>query len=97
MRDLEINIGYVGGDIIALCEDIDASYSFIAVPNGDHYDTRMMSSMSGLVVSTSYAIESGARQMVMGALVNYWAAMEKVADQEQAKLNALRQTSKHLN
>jgi hypothetical protein len=78
MRDLEINIGYVGNDIIALCEDHDASYSFIATRGNKVYTTRLSSSASNLTSSTSYPLNSGARQMVMGALVNYWSAVEQM-------------------
>jgi len=99
MRDLEINIGWVGNDIIALCEDHDASYSFHATPGKKVYTTRMSSSLSNLISTSAYPLNSGARQMVMGAMVNYWAAMEKMKGQHEAKLRAENdaETNKGLN
>jgi len=97
MRDLEINVGWVGNDNIALCEDHDASYSFHASRGKKVYTTRISSSMSNLVTTTSYPLNSGARQMVMGALVNYWAAIEQIKEQQAAQHKAENESNPALN
>jgi hypothetical protein len=69
MSDIEISIGHIGDDVVALCYDEEASYAFYAefIPEKTIYVTRMSSS-HGLVTTGRFNTSINARQMVMVAM-----------------------------
>lgn len=85
MKDLEINIGYIADDIVALCEDIDHDYAFYAERKEDGYYTRMASTY-GLISNMTFSLKSGHRQMVMTAMINHLNIIEAESKKQSAKI-----------
>lgn len=81
LKDLEIKFAYVGEDIIAIIDDPDETYGFMAVRTEKGYDARMHSSYQGVITAQKYPVDHGHRQMVMDALANHWDAMEQQYEQ----------------
>jgi hypothetical protein len=81
MSDIEINLGFIDGDIIALCDDADAHYAFHATLKEDGYFTRMASS-HGLVSNVWFTADMGERQMVMSAMAQHLDLLEKMQSGE---------------
>jgi hypothetical protein len=85
MSDLEINVGYVGQDVIALCKDIEGSYAIHIVPrqvdSGKvEYLTRVQSS-DGIITTGLVQNKVSDRHMIMLALAAHIEARAKrIAD-----------------
>ena len=89
MSDIEINIGYIGDDIIALCDDHESSYAFHAEFSAERnlYLTRMSSS-HGLITTGRFHDVVNARQMVMIAMSKHMdvlAKKERHAQQDEVR------------
>ena len=83
MSDIEINIGYIGKDIVALCDDTEASYAFHAEFQQEtgNYLTRLSSS-HGLITTGRFNNTVNARQMVMIAMSKH---LDVVTQREQRR------------
>lgn len=80
MNDLEINIGLIENDVVALCEDLDYKYAFYAEKGKDKFRARMAST-SGIVTSTDHKLTVDHRSMVMIALMAHMEALDNLAEQ----------------
>ena len=76
MSDLDISIGFLDDDIIALANDIDDAYSFIAIKGETGYTTQMKSENYGLVTHQSYALNFGSREMILSHLAYHLTAIK---------------------
>jgi hypothetical protein len=85
MNDIAINLGMIGTDIIALCDDAEAHYAFHAQVEGQRYETKMAST-HGVISTSTYPKDIGIRQMVMQAMLNH---MDVVAELESAESDML--------
>ena len=84
MSDINISVGYIGADIIALCSDYDADYSFYAKYVKGEFLTKMQSS-HGLVTTGRFKELTNARQMVLIALSKHLEVLDqgkKIQDAE---------------
>lgn len=82
MRDLEIDIGYIGEMVIALCADQDFEYAFHAAPSKGQMLVNM-SSTHGIITTGRYDLSTPARQLILLAMNNH--------------LNAIRQLNRPVN
>lgn len=77
MSDIDINLGFIDGDIVALCDDAEAHYAFHATFKEDGYFARMASS-HGLVTKVWFTKDMGARQMILSAMAQHMDLVEKM-------------------
>ena len=98
MNGLEINVGYVEENIIALADDENDSYSFIAVKTDKAYETKMQSAYYGLATRQAYALDFGVRQMIVSHLAHHWTAIdEHYAEMTKKKANEAHESDPGLN
>ena len=81
MSDIEINLGFIDGDIIALCDDAEGHYAFHATLKEGQYFTRMASS-HGIVSNVWFHKDMGTRQMILSAMAQHMDIVERMADGE---------------
>lgn len=67
MRDLEIDVGYIGETIVALCADRDFEYAFHAMPSNGRMLVQM-SSTHGIITTGRYELSTPARQLILMAM-----------------------------
>ena len=84
MTDLEISIGYIGDDVVALAGDENDSYAFIAIKGEDGYKTTLSSAYYGLITKRTFALNYGERQMVASHLAYHWTAIQDHHDKLKA-------------
>lgn len=85
MSDIEIDLGFIGDDIIALCDDAEATYAFHAALKGDRYYTKMSSS-HGVISNSTYLKSTGTRQMIFAALSQH---MDLIAEIEAGQIDMI--------
>lgn len=87
MRDLEINIGYVEDEIIAIIETHDGDFSFIAVKAEGKYFTKVGSTMYQTITKQEYPLNYGERQMILNAIIYYESSVRKLLAEDQRARN----------
>jgi len=83
MAEMNLRVGYIGEDVIALCDDGEHEYAIFIELIDDKYQYRM-SSTHGVLSTGSYSSTMGIRQMVLDAMSIHmdvvWAAAEGKAE-----------------
>lgn len=96
LMSIEIKLGYIGNDIIALCDDAEAEYAFHGkkLPNGG-YKARMSSS-HGMITSGIFTEGVGTREMVLYSMAKHLEAVAEAHNIEVQRIEAL-ESNKALN
>ncbi len=92
--DLSIKLGYIGDDVIALCDDEEASYALHASKVGARFIIQI-SSTHGLISTLEFDGILGARQMVMLAMAHHLDNVRELEQSEREEAWAL--TTERLN
>ena len=79
MSDLEIDMGFIGDDVVALCHDHEASYAMFAQKQAARYIIRISSS-HGVTSTLELDGDMGDRQLIMRAMSEH---LDNVRDTEQ--------------
>lgn len=88
MNDLEIKIGYIGNTIVALCEDRDFDYAFVATKVKNKYQTQL-SSTHGIITNNEFPASMGHRQMILLCIAKHYDALDQImAKQNQNTIKA---------
>lgn len=82
---IEIRLGYIEQDIVALCEDAEASYAFFGKLQEDKSYRVRMSSSHGVITSGTFKPGVGTREMVYYSLAKH---LEAVDEAQQAENNS---------
>jgi hypothetical protein len=77
MNDLEINIGMIGEDYIAIIKSPIATYSFDAIKGKKAYSVRMDSNFSDYLMTDRYALDVGIYEMVSVAFAQYCTELDQ--------------------
>lgn len=88
---ISIKVGYIGSDIVSLCEDAEANYAFHATKQRDGSYRVKTSSSHGLVTTGTFKPGVGTREMIYYSLAKH---LEEVDRQQQGEDN---ETDRSLN
>ena len=86
MNDLNISMGFIGKDVIAICRDFSHDYAFYARHNAKtgEYHTRIQST-DGLTTTGRFKQITSARQMLHIALSKHFEVQTKRSNAEADK------------
>lgn len=98
MSDFNIQIAYIGQDIIAICKDWNDDYAFYArhITESGEYHTRIQST-DGLTTTGRFKKISNARQMVTIALSKHFEVQQNLADNEKQQVKKEKEPTKALH
>jgi len=90
MSDINIDIGFIGPDVIALCNDDQNSYAFHAHLDKSGSYKASMSSTQGLVTTSTFKGDMGIYQMVMISMSNHMDSIEAIESRKEEKQSSMR-------
>jgi hypothetical protein len=84
MRELEIDTGFIGDDIVALCADVDYEYAFYAEKGNGQYLVRM-SSTHGIISTGKYDLSTPPRQLILIAMANHMNVVDAMIAEQKSE------------
>jgi len=85
---IDINVGFIGEDVVALCDDTEAHYALHAKKTKDGYEVTVSSS-HGVLSTGMFEAKIGTRQMIYYAMAKHLESVEEahkiLADGEEDK------------
>ena len=78
---IEMQLGFIGNDIVAICADAEADYAFYAKQlKSGKYEAKM-SSTHGVISSGVFSVGVGARQMVYYSMAKHLEVVDEAAEE----------------